>query len=763
MHYILTHLLVTRTTTNCLYLYSNPPHSAVSTFIHYICLQPVFCLHTTFNFTVTLEALCVLSHLIRHSGSSKQIVLTGDIIIRGSVMSHSMKNGYFWQNRTCRPLPDNAGRGNWGHRHTSHACRCPSQRRHGSRQRLSLPLHVDELSLVTARSCVSRWRRNAKVRAFRDSPITMLQCSHLSLFFLVRVVTVAERSSTPVQQTTPAARLPGEILSLIFLYHRWSTTDSTTWLHILHVCRQWRATAIGCSTLWTYIPETRKRSLRLFMLKYSKQSSIILKGLKIVNDLSPETKKILKNNLYRVRELALTFETCNIDVVEWATKVLDPQAAPLLKVLELSLQRSGVFSGSIPVPDAALNIQALVTNCPLEFPADYPQENLNSLRMDLPCYYLINHDINQVTYLCRTLSVMPKLTQLHISNPYTISAYIPYSGPSVSLPYLETLRYTGTTDVCLNILQLLQLPPITRFVFRLHSRGVPLHSLHPLISQALHRRRKANSTTTSAEFHVKFLTKIHQERPMYRVVVFQSAPHLDATLSLPLSQRLANRDSPILFIEFFVSHNYTIPVQRVSNLPQPWLTIFPPQSVESVFMRSEIRSDVGKVVSNAGSLHSDNVLLAEFSFLACPGVKSLYIGDAGTAEWVAPFLGVRPTTTTSGLGNKFFAFPDLETLTIGDFNSSDSLEGFSEDTDTRKVEIDGAMRHIQFAVEERARAGQKLKSLRLPAVVAEALGEWVVQARDMGWVGELVCDEEGYDDLVSMPLDGIDLEEDQYE
>lgn len=250
----------------------------------------------------------------------------------------------------------------------------------------------------------------------------MLQCSYLSLLFLVRVVTVAERSSTPVQQTTPAARLPPEILSLIFLYHRWSTTDST-WLHILHVCRQWRATAIGCPTLWTYISKTRNRYLRLFMLKCSKQSSIVLRGLKIVKDLSPETRKILKNNLHRVRELELTIEACN-NVAEWATKVLDPEAAPLLKVLELNLERSGLFSDSIPVPDVALNIQSLVTNCPLEFPADHPQENLNSLRMDIPSFYLISHSTKQVTYLCRTLSVMPKLTQLHISNPNADLRYI---------------------------------------------------------------------------------------------------------------------------------------------------------------------------------------------------------------------------------------------------------------------------------------------------------------------------------------------------
>lgn len=497
------------------------------------------------------------------------------------------------------------------------------------------------------------------------------------------------------------------------------------------------------------------------MLKYSKQSSIVLRGLRIVKDLSPETKNILKNNLHRVRELALTFEACN-NVAEWVTKVLDPEAAPMLKVLELSLERSGLFNDSIPVLDVALNIQSLVTNCPLEFPADHPQENLNSLRMDLPSFYLISHDTQQVTYLCRTLSVMPKLTQLHILNLYDLSAYIPYSGPCVTLPYLKTLRYTGTRDVCLNILQLLRLPPTTRFAFRLHRKDFAFHSLHPLISQALHRRRKANSTTASAEFHVKLFTKNHPELPMHRLIVFQSAPHLDATLSSPLSKRLTNGDSPILSIEFFGRHDHITPVQRVSNPPQCWLSIFPPQSIESVSMRSEIRYNLGRVVSNAGSLHSNTVLLDKFSFLACPGAKSLYIGDAGTAESIAPFLGVR-LTTPSSLGNKFFAFPDLETLTIGDFNSSDPFEGFSEDTDTRKVEIDRAMRHIQFAVEERARAGQKLKSLRLPAVVAETLGEWVVQARDMGWVGKLVCDDQGYDDLVSMPLEGIDLEEDEHE
>lgn len=263
-------------------------------------------------------------------------------------------------------------------------------------------------------------------------------------------------------------RLPFELLSLVFLYLRESTPDST-WLRTLHVCRQWRSTAIGCPTLWTYISTTSNRSLRLFMLKQSKQFSITLRGLRIVKDRSPETNKILDNNFHRIRELGLTFETCHlVTVIEWVARVLDAETAPLLKILKLCLERTADFFRGIPVPDVTLNPQSLtVMNCPLEFPTDRTQENLTSFRIDAPCHWLASRNSRKVTYLHRTLSVMPNLTQLHNSDRSLVSPYGSYSGHCVTLPYLETLHYTGIVVLCLHVLQLLKLPPTTRFALRM--------------------------------------------------------------------------------------------------------------------------------------------------------------------------------------------------------------------------------------------------------------------------------------------------------
>lgn len=497
------------------------------------------------------------------------------------------------------------------------------------------------------------------------------------------------------------------------------------------------------------------------MLKQSKQSLIILKGLKIVSDRSPETTKILKNNLHRVRQLGLTFESCH-HIAEWAIKVLNPEVAPMLKKLELDVQRGPRLVHTIPVPDMTLSTQSLtILNCPLEFPVKHIQGNISFLRIDLPCNWLSSRNLNAVDYLHQTLSVMPALTRLHISirnliHPYPYSSY---SGCRVPLPCLETLRYTGIVDFGVHILQLLELPSTVRFDICIADQSdYRLSLMYPIISQILHRRREISSMSTTDAFGIRFLT--HADTGFgpitNRVSVFQSVFHPDYSSSVTNSGLPTHESAPILSLQIqsgcvWDGQHWTAPVPLFL-----WkiLNVFSPCSVEYVSMHSNVRYNMDRGAFDA-DLDSNHYILSRFAFLTCPGIKSLFIADACTAECIIPFLGIRRANTgdtgsTSSVvpNDEFFAFTDLETLVTGDWSPADSSEGFEPGTATRKAVMDRVMQKIRFAVEERAQAGKRLKRLAVHAVEGEALGEWIGQARSLGWVGDIVLDGKSYEDFV---------------
>lgn len=71
-----------------------------------------------------------------------------------------------------------------------------------------------------------------------------------------------------------------------------------------------------------------------------------------------------------------------------------------------------------------------------------------------------------------------------------------------------------------------------------------------------------------------------------------------------------------------------------------------------------------------------------------------------------------------------------------------------------------AVSNLLAVVEERACGGLVLKKLEMPVPETEDLKRWAGEARENGWVEELVSDRKGYGDDVPNPLDAIGVDDD---
>ncbi|EIM88890.1 uncharacterized protein STEHIDRAFT_154605 [Stereum hirsutum FP-91666 SS1] len=569
---------------------------------------------------------------------------------------------------------------------------------------------------------------------------------------------------TPIQQTnSPVTRLPLEVLSLIFLYHRHpeSPGKDYTWLQILHVCRQWRMAAIGCAHMWTNIT-TKKRLLRFFMLKQSKGLPIVLKGIKFVKNESPEAKNILERNLHRIQSLGIVFDQCSEkEVTRCLEKVLGPDAGPVLRSLEVATGMG--YSITVQVPDVTLSLSSLsVDYLCLEFPEGRIQKNLTSFRVSLP--WLANNHIQRRAYLRKTLPKMPNLTYLHIADDAWVSSYWPDPvEQTIELPQLEKLRCSGTVFDCVLALELLHLPPTARVDLRIRDRrDAVADRLYTALSHFFGRRESVRSETVATSYDVHYATKFisdHEWDVAHRVLFFDSGPNshsnphprspMPSTSEYPHPQHL-----PILLLQYrhhrvaardsrscYAEPDYLSQILSILNVPL--------RSVISLRLQSNLPYNV----DTANNFDSTGALLSKLHFLTNPGVKSLYIGDLGTAECFLPFLSLpnksasssdatsrsTSTTTSCSPSKEFMVFPNLETLVFGDL--SPSALRYSQcvtDKEAADQRIRGVMQKLESAMEDRARGGRRLKKLGIRADMYETCMELVNRARDMGWVEDIL-------------------------
>lgn len=498
------------------------------------------------------------------------------------------------------------------------------------------------------------------------------------------------------------------------------------------------------------------------MLKQSKELPIVLKGIRFMEDASPEAKKLVTRNLHRVRSLGITFESCSrMDVAGWIEKVLALDAAPILKDLNLAITGAN-HRDTVMMPDATIALSSLTVKgfCPV-FPKSRMQEKITSFRIK---HLWTMRSTAYRTYLRTTLSLMPNLTYLFISFMSFPFPFTPESGARALLPQLEMLCFSGTVWDCLFSLDALQFPPTARLDLRIqNNKSYSVNPLYTALARIFRDREDVRSEAATTTYDVHYLTKLHNRCPhrvAHRVLVFDSLPGSPSRTN-PSSATLSENSAPepdrppILLLQ----SSYGNWMSNTGDKADPrWLSqivnilnIPTRCSVTSLHMHSNVLYDVDSVVFS-NNFDSNRALLPKLGFLACAGITSLYIGDLGTTECVAPFLRLRKapnsdaaaesgsTTTDKSKREEFLAFPNLESLFLGDLSpsASMSIEG-GTNMEKATLRTSRVIQDLQSALEYRAQTGRRLKTLEMEArETATAWKSWIKTAQNMGWVEDII-------------------------
>ncbi|KAF6766234.1 hypothetical protein DFP72DRAFT_11795 [Ephemerocybe angulata] len=145
----------------------------------------------------------------------------------------------------------------------------------------------------------------------------------------------------------PIALLPAEILSKIFLEVAFLTLansalpgqEKVTWIHLTHVCHQWRIVALNCPSLWSLITLTGSITMTRIMLARSKKHSLTVTPPKHLNLLKPQGRweslnlALLETNRLRAIELNSDFNGVEPQHLEVAFQGKD---LPILEKLVLT-------------------------------------------------------------------------------------------------------------------------------------------------------------------------------------------------------------------------------------------------------------------------------------------------------------------------------------------------------------------------------------------------------------------------------------------
>lgn len=509
---------------------------------------------------------------------------------------------------------------------------------------------------------------------------------------------------------------------------------------------------------------TRNQSLRFFMLKQSKGLPIALGRLVIARDASPIIKKMLATNMHRVRELELSFKSCSRqEIQDRVSKILVPGAAPLLEQLELTISPSDhipptrIFVSKLPTNVRSLSVSGFQTDCDQRL----VNENMTSLSIRM----IPEPGLGPIDFrwIYRTLGTMSNLTRLHIDDPnLALLSRGQGPDPGVSLPRLEMLEYSGAAPEADFLLNSLLLPVDTslRFCFTV-DKYTPLDHIHDTAHRAVRRRAQADAAGTTYEV-VGFSSASHRTGGMIhrgRVYAHSPRPSLPSTSSIPSNNGEQSTRSLTLSLEYrYSSFDHTggdivfpTHISRITDM-------LPPESIETIRIRSNMWFNVDGCYYTE-EFEPDGTIkeFSDLTFLSCTGVRSLYIGDAGTAEWMAPFLSRRLGTgidTNGGSSSNqpdieasrpFLTFPQLENLVVSDLNPHRAISGWLHPDRVDKM-MDNVTVELCGVVRDRALAGRKLKGLDIRVHEAKDLEQWVANARGMGWVeGEIIRGGESYE------------------
>ncbi|KAF6759761.1 hypothetical protein DFP72DRAFT_1042917 [Ephemerocybe angulata] len=150
----------------------------------------------------------------------------------------------------------------------------------------------------------------------------------------IRMLKTCRNSNRPVN------RLPAEVLSHIFLILFWTVqaeaaeNQKVFWIYATHVCRQWRAVALGCAALWCDFAFDMHGELMRTILPRSKNLPISV-SLKCDGATDMEALGEVLSHTTRICHLDLSSAGCDLPSYSLALELMG-SSAPLLTTLSVS-------------------------------------------------------------------------------------------------------------------------------------------------------------------------------------------------------------------------------------------------------------------------------------------------------------------------------------------------------------------------------------------------------------------------------------------
>lgn len=282
---------------------------------------------------------------------------------------------------------------------------------------------------------------------------------------------------------SPISRLPTEILAEIFVQYAATCRGNldftnfiypspSEWIAVAHVCRHWRATARGCTKLWTHISHRASNDWIAESFALSKQAPLFIDSSKnevIVGRLSSEMPRI-QELLIQVKEPPRQGPypyARSLDAMLLELQVAETPARNLRKLVLRggysfkynyisyngpSLQHT-LLDGAAPLLEHLEMSRLSFTWCP-----SFQQPNLRHLEVSYQIYDCPTQKGDSASLLA-ALDMMPLLETLHLQ--YSIPDKIPVSIPgtrAITMPHLSSITLVADSLDCANLLTHLRIP-----------------------------------------------------------------------------------------------------------------------------------------------------------------------------------------------------------------------------------------------------------------------------------------------------------------
>lgn len=493
------------------------------------------------------------------------------------------------------------------------------------------------------------------------------------------------------------------------------------------------------------------------MIQHSHPSEITLKQIRIEKDKSPEAKKLLFDNLSRLRELGLTFQQCGEEeIVGVIGRIFRPGDAPHLVSLELENHAYTADRVDVPEPPSSLTSLSLK-----DLRLSFPKTSILSHITDFSISFSLFETTAHVDWFCDILDRMPNLLHLHISD-HSYSGNRKPLNPSrtqpITLPNLRRLRFFGPSQTYVYVLRRLRLSiPATTYhqltfteslSSSYHEKGAATASLDEVISSTL--KDRARDDTSSSAYHVKFSMTTKED---HGSGIDPSDPEAFSIRIMILAAPCSGTDT--------ADCSYTKPESTIITEPVPVLTVeyqssswewmsgpayfprdllkftnlLPTDSIEEVHIRTnmplkEYNYDSDR--ESAKSRSTSKVTVPVQGFLTCPNVKTLHLEGLRAIDWMCDYLTLTRTPTTTTPTQTFSVFPNLANLTLHSIDWTKERE--VHDIFNASEDIPPVMNSVASVLEKRATKLDGRSKIRRLEVIGGVPAAWIRKVEKGKWI-----------------------------